>query len=170
MRSFFSLLAISAFMSSYAQSISMTFTDAIDHYEETLGITFSFEADLLKLADSRSFELNSLTNFIEEVQSQYPLEILKIDESYYTISAFETSYRLEVYDSLEGSPLDEVYEVQVIVNDAPITTVFEAGIWTFKYKPYPNDIIKIFSLGFEPFELSSKDLFNQKNLDIHQKN
>ena len=166
MRSFFSLIATWAILSGYAQSSSANFSKTIAHYEETLGITFSFDADLLKLADSRSFELNDLVSFIEEVQSQFPLKITKIDESYYTVSAVENSYRLVVYDSLEGSPLNEVYEVQVIVNDAPISTEFEDGNWMFKYKPYPKDIIKIFSLGFEPFELSAKDLFNQQNLEI----
>ncbi|MER3328649.1 MAG: hypothetical protein RIF34_03640, partial [Candidatus Kapaibacterium sp.] len=84
-----------ATLSGYTQDTSKSFLDAIKDYEDVMGVTFSFDAELIKLANKKTlFTSNNLTEFIEEVENHFPLQVEKIDEEYYSIIAVETTYRL----------------------------------------------------------------------------
>jgi len=150
MRTLVSFIALLAGFFCYAQAESNALVKTIRTYQETLGATFSFDAELIELANSEGpFSTGDLDLFIQEIETNYPVKVEKIDEDYYTIRAVESSFQLSVSDSLEGTALGQEYAVQVIVNDAPILTTYENGMWNFSYKPFPKDDIRVFSLGFE---------------------
>lgn len=167
MRALVFLIVSLAFMSVHAQSASKSFSDAIKEYEEALDITFSFDAELMQLMNGQAeFTSNDLSRFMIELETQFPLDIERIDDKYYTISAVETNYSVTVKDSLDGTPITESFGVQVVVNDAPVPTKFENGKWVFTYKPNYGDRINVFSQGYKSYPLSVKDLFNQKSLEV----
>lgn len=166
MRALVFFCAILATLSAYAQS-SKPFSEAIKSYEGTLDITFSFDAELMQLMDEEAtFTSDDQSKFISEIEANFPLQVERIDEKYYTISATESSYVILVRDSLDGSEINESFGVQVVVNDASIPTTFANGAWVFNYKPDHRDNINIFSQGYKPTTISVKDLFNQKSLQV----
>lgn len=161
----FTVAILTAFIG-YSQN-SSSFFEAIKSYEESLGVTFSFDAELLKLADTKAtFSTNDLEQFKSEVEQAFPLEIVKIDEEYYTISPVLRMYKLSAMDSLDGVPITESFGLQIIVNDAPVPTKFEDRVWQFSYKVHPADQMSVFSQGYKTVSISVKDLFNQTSIEI----
>ncbi|WP_420576269.1 TonB-dependent receptor plug domain-containing protein [Ekhidna sp.] len=151
----------------HAQTASKPFFYAVRSYEKAMDITFSFDAELMLMVDEEAvFTTNDLSKFISEIEDRFPLEVEQIDEEYFTISAVETTYKIDVRDSLDNSAITESFGVQVVINDAPIRTTFENGAWQFNYKPDQRDNIKVFSQGYKPTPIAVKDLFNQKSLQV----
>ena len=166
MRALVSFFAITVALSTYAQN-NDTFLSVIKGYEEQSDITFSYDAELIGLVNSEvTFSTRNLEQFIKEVESAFPFAIEKIDETYYTISAIESTYHLTVLDSIDSSVLTEEFDVTVIVNDAPQTTVFSEGKWQFTYKPEVEDNIQIFSQGYKNARLAVGDLVSRKELVV----
>ncbi|WP_425392981.1 TonB-dependent receptor plug domain-containing protein [Ekhidna sp.] len=167
MRALVFTLFILTTLSLYAQTDSKPFFGAIEAYEKNDEITFSFDAELLGLIDNHTlFTANDLTRFRSEIERRLPLKVEKIDDKYYTMSATETTFRMVVSDSLDGSIIDQSFGVLVIVNDAAIPTSYSSGFWEFDYKPDHTDKILIFSQGYKSTPIAVKDLFNQKTLAV----
>ncbi|WP_421763464.1 TonB-dependent receptor plug domain-containing protein [Ekhidna sp.] len=160
-------LFILTILSLCAQADSKTFFEVIEAYEKNDEITFSFDAELLGLIDDNAFfTVRDFTRFSREIESRLPLKVERIDDKYYTISATETTFKMAVSDSLDGSIIDESFGVQVIVNDAAIPTSYNNGFWEFDYKPDHMDKILIFSQGYKSTPIGVKDLFNQKTMTV----
>lgn len=167
MRALVSFIAVVAVLSGYAQSNSDSFEGAIKKYDDEGDVSFSYDAELLKLADPNLlFTSNNLDQFISELESKFPVAVEKIDEGYYAIGSVETSYHLMVKDSLDGSLIDESFGVQVVINDVPVSTQFSGGGWEFRYKIDLGDKVSVFSQGYAPTVLSGRSLFNQKSMEV----
>ncbi|MEQ9466167.1 MAG: TonB-dependent receptor plug domain-containing protein [Ekhidna sp.] len=167
MRALVTFLTLLASLSVAAQSASKSFFDAVKEYEKALDITFSYDAELMQLMDEESvFTTDDLSKFVTEVETRFPLDIDQIDDKYYTISVTEVVYNLAVRDSVDGATITESFGVQVVVNDAPIPTTFNDGVWEFSYKPDHRDQVSVFSQGYKPTVLEVKHLFNRKSLEV----
>ncbi|MEQ6167209.1 TonB-dependent receptor plug domain-containing protein [Ekhidna sp. MALMAid0563] len=154
-------------LSVFAQIESKLFFEAVADYEESIDITFSYDAELLSLIEKEAlFTSSDLSTFIAELEGRFPLAVEKISDEYYTISAQETTYQLVVKDSLDGLAIDQSFGVQVVINDAPVPTRFKDGHWEFSYKPDQKDNIIVFSQGYQSTSLSVKELFNRKVMEV----
>jgi hypothetical protein len=167
MRALVSIVALVTILSGYAQTVSKPFFDAVKTYEETMDITFSFDADLLQLVDAKVlFTSNDLAAFMTEIEGRFPLHVEKVSDEYYTIQTVEKTYQLMVKDSLDGTALDEKFGVVVVVNDESIPTTYENGAWKFSYEPAVNHTISIFSQGYQTAKVPVATLFNSSTLSI----
>ncbi|KAJ1444076.1 hypothetical protein B484DRAFT_426406 [Ochromonadaceae sp. CCMP2298] len=148
-----------------AKNVSLT--EALSSYEESLDITFSYDAELLSIVDEKLlFEASDFNSFKQQLETNLPLKMVQIDDKYYTISSVETVYSLSVADSIDDTPILQEVGVQVLVNRAPIETIFENGKWVFNYKPDAASIVEVYSDGYVLSAISLGDLMNKKHLRV----
>ncbi|NQZ78902.1 MAG: hypothetical protein HRT61_22715, partial [Ekhidna sp.] len=167
MRSFLFTLAICLVVLAKAQSVS-TFFDALSHFEEKAEITFSYDAELRDLIQTdQKFSVVDLASFVDEVNSKLPIEINQVAEGYLSIVVVPSDFEMIVKDSLDYSMIGVDFGVQVIVNDAPITTKFKEGSWYFNYKPALDDQVSVFSQGYKKAKIEVSDLFESKAFEIY---
>lgn len=140
---------------------------ALNSYEESLSITFSYDAEVLNLIDDNlSFEANDFNSFKSQVESFLSLKIVKIEEKYFTISTTETSFRLTVRDSIDDSEIPEELGVQVLINRTPIEVQFENGEWLFQYTPDISHNVEVYSDGYVPTIIPFESLIQRKNISV----
>lgn len=145
----------------------VSLTEALSSYEEALDITFSYDAELLSIVDEKLlFEGSNFSAFKQQLETDLSLKIVQVDDQYYTISSVETIYSIAVRDSIDNSPILDDLGVQVLVNRAPIETLFENGKWIFSYKPDIANVVEIYSEGFMPNVISISDLMHKRNLAV----
>lgn len=149
------------------QTSSSSLVEAIEHYQEALGINFAFDSEALNLVSpDRAFDTSSLDRFIQEVEASLPLAIDAVEEKYYTIRPVESTYFLTMTDSIDRQPIPEEIGIYVLLNGQPLPIKAGASEWTFLYKPSLTDSLEVYALGYERKPISFSELINSKVLSV----
>lgn len=149
------------------QTSSSSLVEAIDHYQEIIGINFAFDSEALNLiSPNLTFDTSSLDQFIKEVEASLPLGIEAVDEKHYIISPVESSYFLTIADSIDNQAIPSEIGIYVLVNGHPIPIKTQASQWTFLYKPGLKDSLEVYALGYERKAISFSELLNSKVLSV----
>ncbi len=147
----------------YAQQ-KAPFLESIKHYESTLDAKFSYDPVIFSEID-QDFDTNqSFPEFTSLAESQLPIKIQKVGESYYTISLTESTYALSLSDSLASKAIEPPFFF--LINSVPVDIKLSDEKATFRYKPSMKDTLIVYVPGFEKKVIPVCQLLNSKTLDI----
>lgn len=145
---------------SFAQT-KAPFLDAIHHYEERLGINFSYDPEVISLISRQVDEPDDINQFITQVVNELPLNIQKISEDYYTILLVEQTYTLRLTDSL--TRVDIPAPFFFLINGQPAPLQMESNRAVFKYKPALTDTLIAYAPGYAKRKIPVTLLINERN-------
>lgn len=137
--------------------------DILSKYEKENEIKFSYDSDLIASVNAQ-FPLNiSINDIIKLVEKELPFKISKITDEYYSISAVETAYTLQVTDTVSNQPILPK-DIIMLLNGQPTRVVYTDSSIVFNYKPNIADILLIYSIGYDRRTIPMEYLLNQKML------
>ncbi|UXX79539.1 TonB-dependent receptor [Reichenbachiella carrageenanivorans] len=148
---------------SFAQS-KAPFLAAIHHYEESLGVKFSYDPAIISLISRQVDIPEDINQFIAQVVEGLPLNIDKISEDYYTILVVEKTYTLRLIDSLTRATIP--LPLFFLINGHPSSLQAENNQATFKYKPMLNDTLIAYAPGYVKRKIPVSQLINERALAI----
>ncbi|MEQ6118674.1 TonB-dependent receptor plug domain-containing protein [Reichenbachiella sp. MALMAid0571] len=166
---FFFCIAVCLFMFSvYAQpNSSVSFAQAINHYQAEEGINFSFDSEIVgMITNDHTFGTSDLDGFIRKVEELLPIEIEAVDEKHYTIRIAESKYFITIRDSIDNQLIPPELGIFVLVNGQPIKTKQMGSGWSFLYKPISTDTLEVFNLGYKRKVIFFSELLNNKALSL----
>tara|TARA_R110002050_G_scaffold1281_6_gene9360 strand:+ start:981 stop:3536 length:2556 start_codon:yes stop_codon:yes gene_type:complete len=127
----------------------------LDHLEATFQIKFSFADEDLKSIVISTPKAQTLTEILENIKTQTQLQILKLDERYYTISSGTINICAFVLDNFEQNTVTGA-TIHVLENSIRKITD-ENGAFYLEKIPR-KAIIEIRHLGFKPQFIKAEDL------------
>lgn len=131
--------------------------------EQEENIRFVYDTELLsQVIIKENREISTFTS-LAQVINELPLELTEITTGTYSITTKKASYHIDAADSLGDQP---VTELTVLVNNQPIPVTSSTSGWSFNYEPKLQDLVSIFSLGFESYQLTYSQLLNAVSLKI----
>lgn len=147
----------------YAQNEKGTLEHLIARYEQNREINLSYDPELIKLIGTEITYTDDLDAFFSYLSTHFPLEVTRVSEGYFLITAREREYTISAIDSLDQSAIIPT-DLMVLVNGSPIPLDYSGEDIKFRYKPALSDSVTLFALGYDQVAIAKKDLMNRRAL------
>lgn len=141
-------------------------SEALNHYEQTDSIKFSFDADVFGVVKQSSFDTIDINHFFNQIETLLPFAVEPVSEKYFVIKVVESEFVVTALDSMDMREIPAELGVTALINGEVSPTRFSDGKWTFNYKPIAGDSVQLYVPGFKRQDIPFADFVNQKQLIV----